>query len=71
MGVLACNRVDCDNIMCDRYNSEYGYICDECFEELVTLGIHADIKLFMRTSPNRSLPMESRDYFDKIFAERK
>lgn len=34
MSVLSCNRKGCDNIMCDRLSSEYGYICYECFEEL-------------------------------------
>ena len=23
------------NRMCDRYSYKYGYICDECFEELL------------------------------------
>ena len=35
MGVMACNREGCRNIMCDRYSHEYGYICDECYEELI------------------------------------
>jgi len=35
MGVLACFRKGCQNIMCDRYSSTYGYICHECFEELI------------------------------------
>ncbi len=29
--------------MCDRYNSKFGYICHECFEELVEFAnIHND-----------------------------
>jgi len=35
MGVLACDRKGCDNIMCDRLSHRYGYICNDCFEELV------------------------------------
>lgn len=35
MSVLACARIGCDNIMCTRYSLMHGYICDECFEELV------------------------------------
>ena len=35
MSVLACNRTGCDRIMCDRHSVEYGYICYECFDELV------------------------------------
>jgi hypothetical protein len=34
MGVLPCQRNGCKNIMCDRYSYRYGYICNECFEEL-------------------------------------
>lgn len=34
MGVMACVREDCDNILCDRYSLTYGYICNECFHEL-------------------------------------
>ena len=33
MSVLACSRRGCDNIMCDRYNARYGYICERCFQE--------------------------------------
>ena len=35
MGVLACSREGCNNIMCHRYNGNYGYICGDCFNELV------------------------------------
>ena len=35
MGVMACCRYDCENIMCDRYVSGIGYICDECYAELL------------------------------------
>lgn len=51
MGVLECSRYGCNHIMCDRYSSKYGYICDECFEELVSLGVNADIEEFMNTAP--------------------
>lgn len=38
MGVMACDRDGCTNIMCDRcilHNTMY--ICDQCYEELVEL----------------------------------
>ena len=47
MGVKACSRKGCNNIMCDRYSSTFGYICDECFEELVKSP--ADIMIFLDT----------------------
>lgn len=34
MGVLACDRNGCDNIMCDYVSYTYGYICQECLDEL-------------------------------------
>jgi hypothetical protein len=34
MGVLACDRRGCTNIMCDRLGPG-GYICDDCFKKLV------------------------------------
>lgn len=37
MGVMECNRRGCDNIMCNHYNSETGYICYECLTELENL----------------------------------
>lgn len=46
MGVLACNRKGCRNIMCDRYSSRYGYICNECFAELVAKRT-LDVESFM------------------------
>ena len=49
MGVLACNRHSCEKVMCDRYSRKYGYICYECFDELVKLGAFKDIQEFMNT----------------------
>ena len=37
MGVLACDRKECSNIMCDTYIEEINsYICNECQDEFVT-----------------------------------
>lgn len=33
MGVLSCSRPCCDNIMCDTYIENIGYMCDECIAE--------------------------------------
>lgn len=46
MSVLACRRAGCENIMCDRYSTQYGYICEECFEELVNSKL--SISYFMQ-----------------------
>jgi hypothetical protein len=34
MGVLTCDRSDCQNIMCDQIIMDRMYICNECIAEL-------------------------------------
>lgn len=65
MGVLPCDRAGCENIMCDRLSSRYGYICWECFEDLIDSGT-TDIKEFM----GRELKYEEKpdlEFYEKIF----
>lgn len=55
MGVLECNRSGCGNIMCDRLSHEYGYLCNECFDDLVESGAETNIGRFMdslKSDPN-------------------
>lgn len=33
MGVMNCSRNNCDNILCNTYVNDIGYICDSCKEE--------------------------------------
>jgi len=47
MSVLACERYGCRNIMCNRHSNAYGYICNECFFELIELGSGVDVAGFM------------------------
>lgn len=49
VGVMACSRTGCDNVMCDRYSSHYGYLCWQCFNELISLGPEANVSSFMKT----------------------
>jgi hypothetical protein len=49
MGVLACDRKKCENIMCGRYSYEHGYLCYECFDELVSSGPETNITNFMES----------------------
>ena len=69
MGVLACDRAGCVNIMCDRLSGHYGYICDECFEELVARGAMTDIANFMASSvaPPRGVKADAYLWFSKVF----
>ncbi len=50
MGVKACSRGGCENVMCDRYSDLHGYICYECFEELVQNGAETNVAQFMDTA---------------------
>ena len=34
MGVMSCYRAECESIMCDYYATEFGYICNDCLQEL-------------------------------------
>lgn len=68
MGVLSCHRSNCENIMCDRLSDAYGYICYECFDELVKLGVKTDIKEFMQSEKKAETnEAANRAYFDLIF----
>lgn len=69
MGVKICYRGDCVNYMCTRYGVKHGYICDECFEELVALGVGANIAEFMASDvpENRDHTEDARAYFDTFF----
>ena len=70
MGVLACNRVDCENIMCDYYSHEHGYLCWECLQELKEKGA-CDIEVFMGTVKEVTYPEEGwEEYVDTIFKSR-
>jgi hypothetical protein len=63
MGAMGCFRRGCDRVCCTRYSSNHGYICNDCYDELVDFikvvllhepntGIHEIIDRFMLTSKN-------------------
>lgn len=65
MGVLECSRSGCPNIMCNHYSHRYGYICDDCFNELVEYckrkGVtHGNVKEFMNSE------REERYHFNTV-----
>lgn len=49
MGVLACDREGCDNIMCDFYSPTFGYLCYSCLQELKDVNGNQTIRQFMNT----------------------
>jgi hypothetical protein len=68
MGVMRCNRGNCERILCDLYSRAYGYICAGCFEELVASRT-MDIAAFMDSDPPFGVPGPTREYYEKIFVE--
>jgi len=79
MGVKSCSREYCDNIMCDTYINNIGYICSECRQEFkdyletknktyLTEGeIRKELKQFMSTNKEdcRTNMMDIEDFFTK------
>jgi hypothetical protein len=53
--------------MCDRYSSQYGYICGGCFTELVHLGAGIDVAAFMSSERNQDTEEADFAYFDALF----
>jgi hypothetical protein len=47
MGVLACDRQGCENVMCDYYSHTYGYLCYDCMQELKAISGSMTIRQFM------------------------
>ncbi len=64
MGVLPCSRVGCTNVMCDRLSQKWGYICDDCFEEMVLTRV-IDIGAFLET-PRKEKVLDQEAY-EKMF----
>ena len=65
MGVLPCDRAGCENIGCCRLSDVYGYICWECFDELVQSG-RRDISVFMGSVQVLSEKLDRR-FYDRLF----
>lgn len=61
MGVMSCHRKGCNEIMCDTYINDIGYICYDCQREFddylsnnnivltTEYGIKNELKKFMKT----------------------
>ena len=68
MSMLICSRGNCTNIMCERLSPTWGYLCDECFKELVDTNT-TDITSFMETNPtpDRGISVEQREFYAELF----
>lgn len=69
MGVKICNRTGCRNIMCDRYSSTFGHICDECFAELIMAGPGTRIDDFMDRTRDTRYPIRQQYHDEECNAE--
>ena len=70
MGVMGCFRKGCEEVMCRRYSDKYGYVCQECFNELVSLGPeNIRISEFMETEKSKVSSEASEVYYNEIFTE--
>jgi len=47
MSVMKCDRKGCENTNCQRHSNEHGYLCNNCFNELIKYGPTVDVRLFM------------------------
>jgi hypothetical protein len=80
MGVLNCYRTNCDEIMCQTYVDDVGYICRECqneFEDYMSrldvgdlneYTIKDNLKTFMDTEKGSKKihpPMTISEFFEK------
>lgn len=57
MSVLACDRLGCENIMCDRLLFGRRYICEECWRELLAY------KATWRNLSERQVKLKIMEFF--------
>lgn len=70
MSVLACSRIGCYNIMCDNMSHKWGYLCDSCKQELISLG-ECRIEDFMNSEKKTPcVNNDWEDYINNIFLNR-
>ena len=68
MGVLACSRRGCENILCGRYSQKFGYICNECFDELVMVDSNkTNVATFMNSEKPEKPIMDMEEFYSNIF----
>lgn len=69
MGVMACDRRGCENVMCDYYSYKYGYLCNSCMVELKNTPMkEISIEKFMETPKKEQSPVWG-DYALELFRD--
>ncbi|RLI38155.1 hypothetical protein DRO66_02400 [Candidatus Bathyarchaeota archaeon] len=64
VGVKACARRGCPNVMCSRYDKKHGYICGDCFADLVGMveGVFpVNVSDFMDSEVRREPPSNNEE----------
>lgn len=71
MGVMACCRNGCDQIMCHDYSEVTGYICYECRNELEVSNPSCikEVELFMETEKVNRYEDEDGFSLSQMFGE--
>jgi hypothetical protein len=68
MSVMGCDRKGCEMVMCHRHNRDYGYICHECFQELLDSTLDVEDVMVSKKDSNREIKKEARElYLNKLF----
>lgn len=70
MGVLACDRKGCENIMCDYYSPTFGYVCQECLAEMKDKAYKMEVEEFMdsdKKEPQRKLRGDRLEFIEQEF----
>lgn len=71
MGVLACDRQGCENIMADYVSHTFGYLCYECMQELKAISGSITIRQFMNTEVSgNKRSYEWENYVESEFKSR-
>lgn len=70
MDVQNCTRYKCETVMCERHSSEYGYICEDCFDELVKTGATTNIEKFLDMEKKKSVDLgEAKARYNYVFGK--
>lgn len=72
MGVLACGRRDCQNILCERWSDTFRvHLCEYCFDELATVYPKVSVTDFLLSSVHDQPAVKAtRILLDNIFPRR-
>jgi len=64
-----CARAGCNNTDCQRHSVKFGYLCSQCFEELMQLKTPVNISRFISTEakPKTFRQQQILHFYDALF----